>query len=59
MDGTKTRPRTDYEWIEKTISKKQIERRLKKQKIDVKKPHVNKKPHARNGKLVQTKVGLE
>ena len=33
------KPRTDYEWIAKTISKKI---RLKKQKINVKMPHANK-----------------
>ena len=34
----------DYEWIEKTILKKTDQKiRKKKQKINVKMPHVNKK----------------
>ena len=34
----------DYEWIEKTILKKSDQKmRKKKQKINVKMPHVNKK----------------
>ena len=49
----KTGPRTDYECIEKTISK--IISNKKKQKIKVKMPHVNKKPLARKGNLVQSK----
>ena len=52
----KTRPRSDYEWVGKTISKKIRWKNLKKpQKINVKMPHVNKKPQARNRNLVQTK----
>ena len=41
----KTRPGTDYEWIEKTILKKSDQKIKKKQKINVKMPHVNKKNH--------------
>ena len=49
------RPRTDYERIGKTVSKKISKKYLKKkQKINVKLPHVNKKPLARNRNLVQT-----
>ena len=33
----------DYEWIEKTILKNHIKKQEKKQKINVKMPHVNKK----------------
>ena len=46
----KTRPKTDYGGIGKTIS-----RFKKKQKINVKMPHVNKKALAKNEILVQTK----
>ena len=47
----------DYEWIEKTIFKKSDQNnKKKKQKINVKMPHVNKKkPLARNENLIQTK----
>ena len=37
-----------YEWIEKIILKKNQKKNKKKQKINVKMPHVNKKPLARN-----------
>ena len=44
----KTRPRTNYGWIGKTISKKnQIKKIKKKQKNDVEMKHVNKKNHKR------------
>ena len=43
----------------KPFQKNQIKNK-KKQKIKIKKPHVNKKPLARKGNLVQTKtLGLE
>ena len=45
----------DYEWIEKTILKKSDKKIRKKQKINVKMPHVNKKPLARNENSIQTK----
>ena len=46
----------DYEWIEKTISKKSDQKiRKKTKKINVKMPHVNKKPLASNENLIQTK----
>ena len=48
----KTRPRTDYEWIGKTIEKNPIQK-IKKLKIKVKLPHV-KKPPARRRIFVQT-----
>ena len=39
----KTRPRMDYEWTKKTILKKKSDKKPeKKQKINVKIPHVNK-----------------
>ena len=50
-----TRPRINYEWIGKTISKKNpIEIIEKTVKIEVKLPHVNKKPLARKRIFVQT-----
>ena len=46
----------DYEWIEKTIFNKiRSKKWKKKQKINVKMLHVNKKPLARNENLIQTK----
>ena len=45
----------DYEWIEKTILKKSEQTIRNKKKINVKMPHVNKKPLARNENLIQTK----
>ena len=51
----KTRPRTDYEWIGKTIWKKNPIQKIEKTvKIKVKLPHVNKKPQARKRIFVQT-----
>ena len=51
----KTRHRTDYEWIGKTIYKKiQSKKSKKTAKIKVKLPHVNKKPLARKRIFVQT-----
>ena len=47
-----TRPRTDYESIGITISKKN---QIKNPKINVKMPHVNKKPLARKQILVKIK----
>ena len=45
---------------EKTFLKKSNKKTEKKQKINVKMPHVNKKPLARNWNLIQTKkLGLE
>ena len=35
----------DYEWIEKTIFEKKTDKKKKKQKINVKMPHVNQKNH--------------
>ena len=57
----KTRPRMNFKWIGKTINKKYpIQKFAETVKIKVKLPHVNKKPLARNGNLVQTKkLGLE
>ena len=46
----------DYERIEKTILKKNQNKKTRnKQKINVKMPHVNKKPLARNENWIQTK----
>ena len=51
----KTRPRTDYKWIGKTIYKKIRSKKSKKTvKNRVKLPHVNKKPLPRNRIYVQT-----
>ena len=50
-----TTPRVDYEWIEKTIFKKIRSKIKKKQKINVKIPHMNKKTLARTENLFQTK----
>ena len=44
-----------YEWIQKTILKKSEQKIRKKQKINIKMPHVNKKPLARYENLIQTK----
>ena len=57
----KTRPRMDYEWIEKTILKKSDQKiRKKKQKINVKMPHVNKKTTSEKGKFNSNKkLGIE
>ena len=41
---TKTRPRVNYEWIDKTVYKKSHPKNQKIVKIEVKLPHVNKKP---------------
>ena len=41
--------------IEKQFLNNQIKKIKKKQKINAKMPHVNKKPLERNGNLVQTK----
>ena len=51
---TKTRPRMNYEWIGKTITKKKRSKNFKKVKIKVKLPHVNKKSPARKQIFVQT-----
>ena len=41
-----TKQKMDYEWIEKTILRKSDKKnKKKKQKINVKMPHVNKKNH--------------
>ena len=40
--------------LEKTISKKSDRKIKKKQKINVKRSHVDKKPLARKGNLVET-----
>ena len=45
--------------LEKPFLKKSDKKLKKKQKINVKMPHVNKKPLARNRNLVQTKLGEE
>ena len=46
----------DYVWIEKTILKKSDQKiRKKKQKINVKMPHANKKPLARKENSIETK----
>ena len=50
----KTRPRTDYEWIGKTILKNPIQKIEKTVKIKVKMPHVNKKPLPIKRNFVQT-----
>ena len=51
----KTRLRTEYEWIGKTISKKNPIQKIENTvKIKVKLPHVNKKPLARKRISVQT-----
>ena len=56
----KTRPRMDYEWIEKTILKKSDQKiRKKKQKINVKMPHVNKKTTSEWKFNSNKKLGLE
>ena len=51
----------DYEWIEKTILKKSDQKiRKKKQKINVKMPHVNKKTTSEKWKFNSNKkLGLE
>ena len=50
-----SRPRTDYQWIGKTIQKKNPKQKNEKTvKIKVKLPHVNKKPPARKRIFVQT-----
>ena len=55
MSKQKTRPRTDYEWIAKTIWKKILSKKIEKRvKIKVKLPHVNKKLLARKRIFVQT-----
>ena len=52
----KTRPRTNYEWIGKTIhfEKNAIQKIENTVKLKVKLPHVNKKPLARKRIFVQT-----
>ena len=55
----KIKPRTDYEWIGKIISKKIRPKKWKKKKINVKTPHANNKPIAINLKLVRKKLGQE
>ena len=51
----KTRPKMNYEWIGKTISKKSpIQKIEKTANIKVKLPQVNKKPLARKRFFVQT-----
>ena len=57
----KTRPRMDYEWIEKTILKKSDQKiGKKKQKINVKTSHVNKKTTSEKWKFNSNKkLGLE
>ena len=56
-----TRPRMDYEWIEKTIFKKSDQKiRKTKQKNNVKMPHVNKKTTSEKRKFNSNKKpGLE
>ena len=51
----------DYEWIEKTILKKiRSKNKKKKQKINVKMPHVNKKTTSEKWKFISNKkLGLE
>ena len=54
----KTRPRMDYEWIEKTIFKKSDQKN--KKKINAKMPHVNKKTTSEKWKFNSNKKrGLE
>ena len=55
MSKQKNRPRTDYEWIAKTIWKKILSKKIEKRvKTKVKLPHVNKKLLARKRIFVQT-----
>ena len=50
----------DYEWIDKTILKKSDQKKEKKQKINVKMPHVNKKTTSEKWKFNSNKkLGLE
>ena len=57
----KTRPRMDYNWIEKSILKKNQNKKIRnKQKINVKMPHVNKKTTSEKWKFNSNKkLGLE
>ena len=50
----------DFEWIEKTIFKKSDKKEEKKQKINVKMPHVNKKNTSEKWKFnSNNKLALE